>query len=82
MKRKDNNSGFFLFWRGAIMQLKITTDYAIRIVYYLACRGEVITASELAYELKIPESCKLRSNGMPVPLLRNGYSIFNGTKYR
>ena len=56
MKRKDNNSGFFLFWRGAIMQLKITTDYAIRIVYYLACRGEVITASELAYELKIPES--------------------------
>ena len=50
MKRKDNNSGFFLFWRGAIMQLKITTDYAIRIVYYLACRGEVITASELACE--------------------------------
>ena len=38
------------------MQLKITTDYAIRIVYYLACRGEVITASELAYELKNPES--------------------------
>ena len=29
----------------------------------------------------IPD-CKLRSNGMPVPLLRNGYSIFNGTKYR
>ena len=26
--------------------------------------------------------CKLRSNGVPVPLLRNGYSIFNGTKYR
>lgn len=28
------------------------------------------------------DNCKLRSNGMPVPLLRNGYSIFNGTKYR
>ena len=28
------------------------------------------------------QKCKLRSNGMPVPLLRNGYSIFNGTKYR
>lgn len=28
------------------------------------------------------EDCKLCSNGMPVPLLRNGYSIFNGTKYR
>ena len=27
-------------------------------------------------------SCKLCLNGMPVPLLRNGYSIFNGTKYR
>lgn len=27
-------------------------------------------------------NCKLRSNGMPVPLLRNGYSIFNGTKCR
>ena len=33
--------------------------------------------------LSIPVvKCKLRSNGMPVPLLRNGYSIFNGTKYR
>lgn len=28
------------------------------------------------------QECKLRSNGMPVPLLRNCYSIFNGTKYR
>ena len=28
------------------------------------------------------QECKLRLNGMPVPLLRNGYSIFNGTKYR
>lgn len=30
----------------------------------------------------VVSNCKLRSNGMPVPLLRNGYSIFNGTKYR
>ena len=28
------------------------------------------------------QNCKLRLNGTPVPLLRNGYSIFNGTKYR
>ena len=28
------------------------------------------------------KDCKLRLNGMPVPLPRNGYSIFNGTKYR
>ena len=33
-------------------------------------------------DLFFTEECKLRSNGMPVPLLRNGYSIFNGTKYR
>ena len=33
-------------------------------------------------QLKSNYMCKLRSNGMPVPLLRNGYSIFNGTKYR
>ena len=36
--------------------------------------------SALDYLIKV--RCKLRSNGMPVPLLRNGYSIFNGTKYR
>lgn len=29
-----------------------------------------------------PNGCKLCLNGMPVPLLRNCYSIFNGTKYR
>ena len=33
-------------------------------------------------ELGEETNCKLRSNGMPVPLLRNCYSIFNGTKYR
>ena len=33
-------------------------------------------------ELPAVQNCKLRSNGMPVPLLRNGYSISNGTKYR
>ena len=32
--------------------------------------------------LVLEADCKLRSNGMPVPLLRNCYSIFNGTKYR
>lgn len=29
---------------GSIMQLKITTDYAVRIVYYLALRKETVTA--------------------------------------
>ena len=36
------------------MQLNITTDYAIRIVYYLALKEKTITASELASVLKIP----------------------------
>ena len=39
------------------------------------------TPEEVRREMQIA-ICKLRSNGMPVPLLRNGYSIFNGTKYR
>ena len=34
------------------------------------------------YMLTVDEACKLCLNGMPVPLLRNCYSIFNGTKYR
>ena len=36
---------------------------------------------EISFE-ELVRVCKLRSNGMPVPLLRNCYSIFNGTKYR
>lgn len=36
------------------MQLNITTDYAIRIVCYLALHEENIKASELASVLKIP----------------------------
>ena len=35
-----------------------------------------------AYEELKRLICKLRSNGTPIPLLRNCYSIFNGTKYR
>ena len=39
-----------------ICELNITTDYAIRIVYYLALQKENVTASELASVLKIPVS--------------------------
>ena len=38
--------------------------------------------NEMIHDIRTFIDCKLRSNGMPVPLLRNGYSIFNGTKYR
>ena len=47
---------------------------SVRFVDKIGYRISMIIAHVLA--------CKLRSNGMPVPLLRNGYSIFNGTKYR
>ena len=40
------------------------------------------TSEDNVISVSIDSVCKLRSNGMPVPLLRNGYSIFNGTKYR
>ena len=38
------------------MQLKNTTDYAIRIVCHLAMHSETVTTSELANELKVPGS--------------------------
>ena len=42
----------------------------------------IISIFSLCFLMDFYYFCKLRSNGMPVPLLRNGYSIFNGTKYR
>ena len=41
-----------------------------------------LLASEETVQREFGVYCKLRSNGMPVPLLRNCYSIFNGMKYR
>lgn len=38
------------------MQLTNTTDYAIRIVCYLAIKKHRVTTAKLASELKIPES--------------------------
>ena len=47
-------------------------------------RDGKIHALQIATEdsLRAVQECKLCLNGMPVPLLRNCYSIFNGTKYR
>ena len=53
------------------------TEEGIKILYHLLkLRDDLGTSTLFSCQ------CKLRSNGMPVPLLRNGYSIFNGTKYR
>ena len=50
-------------------------EEAKEILKELICIGYDIAHIELC-------DCKLCLNGMPVPLLRNCYSIFNGTKYR
>ena len=36
------------------MQLNVTTDYAIRIVLYLAAKGGVVNSSEIAHAMGIP----------------------------
>ena len=38
------------------MQLASTTDYAIRIVCYLAAQRQMISTSELSQELSVPSS--------------------------
>ena len=54
---------------------------ALELRNYMKLAHPGVSISKPGY-LKQRMKCKLRSNGMPVPLLRNGYSIFNGTKYR
>ena len=65
------------------MQLKITTDYAVRIVYYLALHRGTVTAAELSEALKIPESYipkitkKLKDANMITACegIKGGYSL-------
>lgn len=42
------------------MQLNITTDYAIRIVLYLAIRGELVNSESIASAMGIPPSYVLK----------------------
>ena len=42
------------------MQLKITTDYAVRLVLYLAIERRIITSHELSNSLCIPKSMVLK----------------------
>lgn len=42
------------------MQLKVSTDYAIRIVFYLAITKEITTSKELSDKLGIPQSTVLK----------------------
>lgn len=53
-----------LVWKrqrgGTIMQLKITTDYAVRNTLYLAAQKRTITSHELSEVLCIPQSMVLK----------------------
>ncbi len=42
------------------MQLKITTDYAVRLVLYLAMKRRIITSHEISEALYIPQSMVLK----------------------
>ena len=63
------------------MQLKITTDYAVRIVYYLALHRGTVTAAELSEALKesyIPKiTKKLKDANMITACegIKGGYSL-------
>ena len=53
--------------------------YRSAVSYLTEIYGQVWEELE---QISDSKRCKLCLNGMPVPLLRNCYSIFNGTKYR
>lgn len=42
------------------MQLNVTTDYAIRIILYLALRKEITTSKEIAAAMSIPQNYVLK----------------------
>ena len=70
------------------MQLTNTTDYAIRIICYLASKNQTIRTAELSRELKIPESYipkitkELKKAGMVVASegTHGGYTIAKKAK--
>ena len=42
------------------MQLNVTTDYAVRIVLYLASKNDIASSSEIAREMGIPQTYILK----------------------
>lgn len=45
------------------MQFKVTTDYAIRTVLYLATKNEVITSGEISQAMGIPQKYLIKLLG-------------------
>mgnify|MGYP001774761245 FL=1 len=53
---KDCETHIFIFQRRYIVQLNITTDYAIRTVIFLGQNNEIITSGDIASNMKIPHN--------------------------
>lgn len=45
------------------MQLNITTDYAIRVILFLAMKKRIVSSVELSEKMRIPHSCVLKVTG-------------------
>lgn len=83
----ENDQSIHKLYNTIIHTKPLSSEYAVVFVYNEESRiedtehsSECITSIER--DMIINSFCKLCLNGMPVPLLRNCYSIFNGTKYR
>lgn len=48
--------------RGIFMRLKLSTDYAIRIILYLATENQIVPILELSTKLGIPQSLVFKIN--------------------
>lgn len=65
---------------GRDMQLKIATDYAIRIVLYLSVNQDVVTSKELSDNLGIPQSFvfKITNKLKKEKLIKNSIGMKGG----
>ena len=64
-----------------VILMKNNEKFPVDLMYYTKKQRKLLL-QHIYTNTGIFPICKLRSNGMPVPLLRNCYSIFNGMKYR
>ena len=72
---------FGIFFNRKKSGVQVTVGVLILVAWQIDVFG-MISMIPIEWNIVVSIGCKLRSNGMPVPLLRNCYSIFNGTKYR
>jgi len=90
--KNDEEDGLFrISSRDIVGFYNCSSKQERKITDIIKCYGTTKSIKEVELKNMKPEDnvtvsryieCKLCLNGMPVPLLRNCYSIFNGTKYR